>query len=121
MQAGNRSRGQIGNMKKTIVLGMLLVILLVPGVQGQQVVNRCVNATNMVSQIHIIDKETNATVADWEIPTLCQFNCNNATGKCNAFQEGTTYYKAIGISLLILTMYLAYAIIKTRPGGKDGI
>ena len=112
MQAGNRSRGEIGNMKKTIVLGMLLVILLVPNVQGATWIRSCINDTHMY-------EEAVLNVSDVLLPinqlSECKYNCSNVTSKCNPSEKDVNSSNisiviAVLISISIMFLLIFYLI-----------
>lgn len=106
---------------KGIITGLVLLALFIPSAQAFNLVDRCVNATNTVAQYEIINSETNEIVVSQESPVECQYGCNNVSGTCNPLPQTLTYYHGIGLTLLVLVMYIAFVIIKTNPKEGEGI
>lgn len=107
------------------VIGILILVLLAMNVQAATTViikpsdweYSCLNSTHRFREAF---EYHNGTGYDFNGTKYCQHGCNDISNDCNPIPETKTYYHAIGIIMLIISMYLMYVIIKTNPKGDDG-
>lgn len=107
---------------KKLLIPLLIVALAVATAEAAYWNDYCVNSTTMNSKLYLTDNTTGAVIANYDNLIDCSpYECNSVTGRCNTMPETNTYYHAIGIMCLIIAVYLAYAIINTRPKESEGL
>lgn len=109
-----------------IIFGIMTFILftniILNNAQAFYFIDKCINATHMVTTLKVINEVDNSTIYSLKEPDMfCEYGCNSNTQICNPIPQYTLYNRGLAVVFLVMVIYLAWVIVKTRPKNNEGV